>query len=848
LGFALAWVWGGTTAQAAITLTLKTSASTVALGGTLTLTATVSGTPNTGLTWSVNGVTNGNSSTGALTGSGLKRTYTAPPVNCPNPNPVTFKIVSAADNITSATATATVTSTIVVTISPTSKSLALGGTQVFTATLSGTTNTALNWYVNGVLNGNATQGTLTGCTTTAPRTCTYTAPPVNVPSPNPAVIKVASAADPGKYKTANVTVTDSIAVTLSPTSASVALGGTQLFTATLSGTINTALNWYVNGVLNGNATQGTLTGCTTTAPRTCTYTAPPVNVPSPNPAVIKVASAADPGKYKTANVTVTDSIAVTLSPTSASVALGGTQVFTATLSGTTNTALNWYVNGVLNGNATQGTLTGCTTTAPRTCTYTAPPVNVPSPNPAVIKVASAADPSKYKTANVTVTDSIAVTLSPTSASVALGGTQLFTATLSGTTNTALNWYVNGVLNGNATQGTLTGCTTTAPRTCTYTAPPVNVPSPNPAVIKVASAADPSKYKTANVTVTDSIAVTLSPTSASVALGGTQLFTATLSGTTNTALNWYVNGVLNGNATQGTLTGCTTTAPRTCTYTAPPVDVPNPNPAVIKVASAADPSKNKTAKVTVALVVAITHPSNPASVAVGSTLPITASVTGATPNITWTVDGVTNGNSTYGTISGTYPSYTYTPPTAIPGGSNPVTIEATQPGATESASLTVTINPSATTPTAVKVTAGAASVTGFDFSLSSSSSLTLALADVGTCIGGGCSASLTGIQVSRSGLATSDCTNATCTVWLLGKGLTNSGGTALASGLTVSVPHGNTTDVTVGTLTAMPPLSGFTDINFPIVVLGTAQLGNRDIVVTLGDGETQAFVGAIQIVD
>ena len=554
LGFALAWVWGGTTAQAAITLTLKTSASTVALGGTLTLTATVSGTPNTGLTWSVNGVTNGNSSTGALTGSGLKRTYTAPPVNCPNPNPVTFKIVSAADNITSATATATVTSTIVVTISPTSKSLALGGTQVFTATLSGTTNTALNWYVNGVLNGNATQGTLTGCTTTAPRTCTYTAPPVNVPSPNPAVIKVASAADPGKYKTANVTVTDSIAVTLSPTSASVALGGTQLFTATLSGTINTALNWYVNGVLNGNATQGTLTGCTTTAPRTCTYTAPPV------------------------------------------------------------------------------------------------------------------------------------------------------------------------------------------------------------------------------------------------------------------------------------------------------DVPNPNPAVIKVASAADPSKNKTAKVTVALVVAITHPSNPASVAVGSTLPITASVTGATPNITWTVDGVTNGNSTYGTISGTYPSYTYTPPTAIPGGSNPVTIEATQPGATESASLTVTINPSATTPTAVKVTAGAASVTGFDFSLSSSSSLTLALADVGTCIGGGCSASLTGIQVSRSGLATSDCTNATCTVWLLGKGLTNSGGTALASGLTVSVPHGNTTDVTVGTLTAMPPLSGFTDINFPIVVLGTAQLGNRDIVVTLGDGETQAFVGAIQIVD
>ena len=121
-------------------------------------------------------------------------------------------------------------------------------------------------------------------------------------------------------------------------------------------------------------------------------------------------------------------------------------------------------------------------------------MDVPSPNPAVIKVVSAADPAKYKTAKVTVTDTIAVTLSPASASLALGGTQLFTATISGTTNTALHWYVNGVLNGNATQGTLTACTTVAPLTCTYTAPAVDVPSPNPAVIKVASAADPAKYK------------------------------------------------------------------------------------------------------------------------------------------------------------------------------------------------------------------------------------------------------------------------------------------------------------------------------------------------------------------
>ena len=115
-----------------------------------------------------------------------------------------------------------------------------------------------------------------------------------------------------------MTVTDPIAVTLSPTSASLALSGTQvLHRHDHRHHGNAALNWYVNGVLNGNAAQGTLTACTTVAPLTCKYTAPPIDVPSPNPAVIKVASDADPGKYKTAKVTVTDPIAVTLSPTSA---------------------------------------------------------------------------------------------------------------------------------------------------------------------------------------------------------------------------------------------------------------------------------------------------------------------------------------------------------------------------------------------------------------------------------------------------------------------------------------------------------------------------------------------------
>jgi hypothetical protein len=238
-----------------------------------------------------------------------------------------------------------------------------------------------------------------------------------------------------------------------------------------------------------------------------------------------------------------------------------------------------------------------------------------------------------------------------------------------------------------------------------------------------------------------------------------------------------------------------------------------------------------------------------SVKVGATLPITALVTGAPAALTFTVDGVTNGNATVGTITGSSSPYSYLAPVALPGNDNPVTIEAMQGGTGEIASLTVTIAPTTTSPTPITITGGNA--TGINFSLTSGTT-TLGLADVGTCnfpTANVCTASVTGIQISRSGAATSFCGGSTCTLWVLGQGLTNAGGSALASGLTVSVTHPRTTvDVTVGTVLANAPASGLTNIFIPVVVTPSAPLGNRDLVVTLGDGETQVYVGAIQIVN
>ena len=80
-------------------------------------------------------------------------------------------------------------------------------------------------------------------------------------------------------------------------------------------------------------------------------------------------------------------------------------------------------------------------------------------------------------------------------------------------------------------------------------------------------------------------------------------------------------------------------------------------------------------------------------------------------------------------------------------------------------------------------------------------------------------------------------------------MTNGAGTAVASGLTVSVTHPQSgADVTIGNPVANALNSGLTNIFVPIVVSSSAPVGNRDLVVTLGNGETQVYVGAIQIIN
>jgi len=93
---------------------------------------------------------------------------------------------------------------------------------------------------------------------------------------------------------------------------------------------------------------------------------------------------------------------------------------------------------------------------------------------------------------------VTVTISPTTATLATLALQPFTATVSGSTNTAVTWQVSGVSGGNSTVGLVS---TTVPGTSNEALflGPSAVPSPATVSVTAVSQADPTKSASATVT-------------------------------------------------------------------------------------------------------------------------------------------------------------------------------------------------------------------------------------------------------------------------------------------------------------------------------------------------------------
>jgi alpha-amylase len=228
------------------------------------------------------------------------------------------------------------------------------------------------------------------------------------------------------------------------------------------------------------------------------------------------------------NVLVTG---VTVSPTSATINVGATQQLTATIAPTnaTNKNVTWTSsNSAVATVSASGLVTGIASGS------------------ATITVSSV-DGSKTAACAITV-NAIAVTgvtLSPTSASISVAGTQQLTATIAPTnaTNKNVTWTTsNSAIATVSSSGLVTGVASGSATITVTTA----------SGTKTATSAI-----TVNSTVITPTGVTISPTSATISIAGTQQLTATVAPTnaTNKNVTWTTsNSAIATVSTSGLVTG------------------------------------------------------------------------------------------------------------------------------------------------------------------------------------------------------------------------------------------------------------------------------------------------------
>ena len=482
-------------------------------------------------------------------------------------------------------------SVVTVVLQPAQISVPLSQSQQFQATVTGTSNKGVTWFVGGVAGGSASTGTISP-------SGLYTAPS-SMPSPATITVTASSVADSSVTASALVTLTDGIVVGISPTSATVSIGAGQAFAATLTGpgSSSSAITWSVNGIVGGNSTLGTITSNGATS---ALYVAPAVT-PSPSTVSVTATSVADSSKSASASVTITCAATNTISPFAATVSLAQTQTFTASFCLAAGASIAWDVNGVSGGNSTIGTIV---TSSADTALYTAP-TDLPSPNTVLIHATVGL---LSASASVTLVSNITVTVTPSSATVQIGQRVSFAATLTSASDTAVSWLVNSVPDGNPTVGQI--CQSGSNPCVAPTGPssssvdylaPAAPPTVDPVTITAVSHADPSKIGSAIVSVTGistPLSVSVSPFYAfiphSTSTLSTRQFFVAVTGSGNTAVTWSVQSAIAGQGCGGAACG---SVDANGVFTAPTV-APSPNAISIIATSQADNTKSASATIAI----------------------------------------------------------------------------------------------------------------------------------------------------------------------------------------------------------------------------------------------------------
>jgi hypothetical protein len=509
-----------------------------------------------------------------------------------------------------------------------------------------------------------------------------------------------------------------VTVSISPSTANVAIATTEQFQATVTGSSNTGIAWEVNGFAGGNSAAGTISA-------TGLYQAPAV-LPAIVAVIITALSVADPQASAAATVTLTAGIGVTVSPSTAGLTPGGAQIFAATISGAGG-SVTWSVNGIPGGNSVLGTILSSGAT---TAIYIAPSIP-PAPAAVTITATSVVDTSKSASATVTITCSASGSLSPSAASVSLAKTQMFTASFCVASGTAILWDVNGIASGNAGLGTIVP-TGPGSNTALYTAP-ADLPASNPLTVHATIGSGPDQLTaSAVITVASNVSVTVSPPIATVATSQSLSLSAAVVNSTDQSVTWSVNGIPNGNPASGQicLTGTNpcVAPPLLSTgavfYVAPGF-MPAVNPISIAATSNADHSRSGIAVITVgstsgsvAITVSPSYAFIPASSGTLSTQQFFAAVTGSSnAAVTWSVASAVSGQGCGGSACGAVNSTGLYSAATFASSPNAIAVIATSVAdPTKSASATIALTSGPTVETLLPSSVFAGAVESFPLSV------------------------------------------------------------------------------------------------------------------------------------
>ncbi|MFT3838472.1 MAG: hypothetical protein QM723_15950 [Myxococcaceae bacterium] len=528
---------------------------TVDQGSTFTFTSSASGSVDTGVVFGA--------SCGTFTGS----TWTAPA----SAGPCTITATSHGDSTSHTSVPVQVAPVTVNLTASTAGPLDQGAQFPFAASVTGAVDTTVSW--------SASCGTMTGATFTAPNaggTCTVTA---------------TSNWNGTTHAQRDVAI-NGVTISLNPGVAQVAPNTTHGFVATVSGTTNKAVSWSLD---SGGGTLGP----------NGMYLAPA----SLGTAVVRATSVADPARSATATVTISSTVAVTVSPGTLTLGVGQQQSFAATVTGAANTGVRWSVQG--------GAVNGVISAAGL---YTAPS----TPGTYTVIATALEDGLAQGSSTVTVgaAPQLVVSMAPSSVQLAPRGTQVFTATVSGSANQTVNWVVHEGPAG----GTIDGAGV-------YTAPPVS----GLYHVVAMSQADPSREAFATVTVSTGapVSVSVSPAFVVMAPGASQTFSATVKGTSNPGVTW--------SSSCGTIdaSGHFTAAATSC---------------VISAASVVDATKTGVATVIASATASVSAQPAQITVAYGDSYAASAVVTGALDtSVDWSIENDPGNTGVVDALTGVYSS-------------------------------------------------------------------------------------------------------------------------------------------------------------------------------------------------